>query len=82
MSLISKSGVLCDRSCLAAYALPIANPRPEAVYGGGCAATRLRAMELTTILNRCHRSEVLFSTETAAIVNSSLRFLYNMFLLT
>jgi hypothetical protein len=29
--------------------------RPEAVYGGGFAATCLRAMELITILNRCYR---------------------------
>ena len=27
----------------------------EAVYGGGFAATRLRAIELITILNRCYR---------------------------
>ena len=27
----------------------------EAVYGGGFAATRLRAVELITILNRCYR---------------------------
>jgi len=38
-----------------AYASPIASPRPEEVYGGSFATTRLRAMELTTILNRCHR---------------------------
>ena len=28
---------------------------PGPVYGRGFAATRLRAMELITILNRCHR---------------------------
>jgi hypothetical protein len=52
---------------------PISSPRREAVYGGGFAATRLRAMELTTILNRCHHfrgfvyEHARFSTDKKSI---------------
>ena len=52
---------------------PISSPRREAVYGGGFAATRLRDMELTTILNRCHHfrgfvyEHARFSTDKKSI---------------
>src|SRR6516162_6557839 len=47
--------------------------RSEAVYGGGFAVTSRRAMELTTILNRCHRfrgfvyEHARFSTDKKSI---------------
>jgi hypothetical protein len=46
------------RSCLfkgRSFSRRTASPRIEAVYGRGFGATLVRAMELITILNRCHR---------------------------
>jgi len=52
---------------------PSREPTSGGFYGGGFAATHFRAMELTTILNRCHRfrgfvyEHARFSTDKKSI---------------
>jgi hypothetical protein len=50
----------------------------EAVYGGGFLATRLRAMDLITILNRCYRFRgFVYSTPTSAPTKKASKWPYD-----